>query len=104
MNIDLLTVTKKLKRVYKRDSIKNAIINDNHAHFNNFLDCNNIDKNINQILDDETIAPTSLLITVEIMNKLPISSIKNFINIPFYILIGIIYFTGFLKIIFIFLK
>lgn len=56
MNIDLLTVTKKLKRVYRRDSIKNDIIYDNLAHFNNFLGCNNIDKNINEILDDETIS------------------------------------------------
>jgi PAS domain S-box-containing protein len=56
MNIDLLNATKKLKRQYKRDSIQNDIIYDNLVHFNNFLNCNNIDKNINQLLADETIA------------------------------------------------
>ena len=55
MNIDLLNATKKLKRCYRRDSIQNDIIYDNFVHFNHFLNCNNIDKNINQILDDETI-------------------------------------------------
>jgi len=56
MNVDLLNSTKKLKRQYKRDSIQNDIMYDNLAHFNNFLNCNDIDKNINQILDDETIS------------------------------------------------
>lgn len=55
MEIDLLNVTKKLRRRYKRDSIQNDILYDNLVHFNNFLHCNNIDKNINQILADETI-------------------------------------------------
>lgn len=55
MNIDLLNATKKLKRRYNRSTIINNRMRDEFIHLNNFLACNNIDKNMNQILDDETI-------------------------------------------------
>ena len=56
MNTDLLNATKKLKRRYSRSTIINNRMRDKFIHFTNFLACNNIDKNLNQILADETIA------------------------------------------------
>jgi len=55
MNIDLLNTTRKLKQQYKKDTVQNDIIYDNLVHFNNILNCDNIDKNINKSLGDETI-------------------------------------------------
>ena len=54
MNVDLLNATRKLKQQYKSDT-KNDIIYDNIVHFNNILNCDNIDKNINKSLGNETI-------------------------------------------------
>jgi len=54
MNIDLLNATRKLKQQYKTDT-KNDIIYDNIVHFNNILNCHNIDKDINKSLGNETI-------------------------------------------------
>lgn len=56
MNTDLLNATKKLKRRYSRSTIINYRMHDEFIHLTNFLACNNIDKNINQLLADETIA------------------------------------------------
>jgi len=56
MNTDLLNATKKLKRRYSRSTIINYRMHDEFIHLTNFLACNNIDKNLNQILADETIA------------------------------------------------
>lgn len=55
MNTDLLNATKKLKRRYSRSTIINYRMHDEFIHLTNFLACNNIDKNLNQILYDETI-------------------------------------------------
>lgn len=55
MNTDLLNATKKLKRRYSRSTIINYRMRDEFIHLTNFLACNNIDKNMNKILDDETI-------------------------------------------------
>lgn len=54
MNIDLNDSIKKLKRRYYRDNIENDII------FNNYLDCAKIQKNINQVLDDNSLIEKEL--------------------------------------------
>lgn len=45
-----------IKQPHRRDSIQNDKIYDKLVHFNHFLDCKNIHQNMNQLLDDETIA------------------------------------------------
>lgn len=56
MNTDSLHATKKLKRQYNIDVIQNDIMYDNLVQFNNYRNCDNIDKNITQLLADGTIA------------------------------------------------
>jgi len=51
-----LNPIEKLKEQYKKDIVQNDIIYDNIVHFKNLQNCGNIDKNINKLLTDETMA------------------------------------------------
>lgn len=55
---DFIISTTKLRKKYtrySRSSIHNHILFDTNIHFNNYFICNNIDKQINQYINDQTI-------------------------------------------------